>query len=114
MGVDDAQRKLVAQAIALDAEGRLDEAVALLAPLINVTGHDEDAGLPCLCKHCLSKAGKEAEAQGMKFHRSFAVTGKRVLHFWMLAEQAGERAGVRASVTAALAARLEAVRGGRR
>ena len=29
---------------ALDATGQRDEAVALLAPLVNVTGHDDDAG----------------------------------------------------------------------
>ena len=51
---------------ALDAAGKLSEAVAVLAPLINVTGHDEDVGLPCLCKRCVAQAPDTAEAEGMR------------------------------------------------
>ena len=91
---------------ALDAAGQRDEAIGILAPLVNLTGHDDDAGLPCLCKRCLPEAGMTAESAGMQFQRSFAVAGDRVLHFWMLAELAGERAGVRASVASALRLRL--------
>ena len=74
--------------------------------LVNVTGHDDDAGLPCLCKGCLAGAAQTAEASGMQFQRSFAVAGTRVLHFWMLAELAGDQQNVQASVAEALAARL--------
>ena len=74
--------------------------------LINVTGHDDDAGLPCLCKGCLPRAASTAEAAGMQFERTFAVAGTRVLHFWTLTELAAERRHVRASVAEALAARL--------
>ena len=88
----------------LDSQGKLDDAVMVLAPLVNVTGHDNDAGLPCLCKTCLPSAGKTATAGELAFVRSFAVAGRRVLHFWMLADQ--DRAAVRASVRDALAARL--------
>jgi hypothetical protein len=91
---------------ALDAAGKRSEAVELLAPLVNLTGHDDDVGLPCLCKQCLPQAAMTAESAGMQFQRSFAVAGDRVLHFWMLAELAGERAGVRASVASALEIRL--------
>jgi outer membrane protein TolC len=91
---------------ALDANGQHDEAAGLLAPLVNVTGHDDDAGLPCLCKACLPRAGTAAEANGMPFQRSFAVAGTRVLHFWMLDELARDRSRVRASVADALATRL--------
>lgn len=98
---------------ALDAAGQRAEATALLAPLINVTGHDDDAGLPCLCKACLPTAPDTAESAGMKFKRAFAVTGRRVLHFWNLAELEGERRNVRASVSRALAARLAPRRRGR-
>lgn len=91
---------------ALDEAGQHGEATGLLAPLVNVTGHDDDAGLPCLCKACLPRVGATAEASGMRFQRSFAVAGTRVLHFWMLAELAGDRRKVRASVGEALAARL--------
>lgn len=96
---------------ALDAAGKRAEATALLAPLINVTGHDDDAGLPCLCKVCLPTAPDVAESAGMKFRRAFAVTNRRVLHFWNLAELEGERRAVRSSVSRALATRLAAQKG---
>jgi len=126
MGADDEIRALLTQldakpddhelrrnaAVALDAAGKRDEALGVLAPFVNLTGHDDDAGLPCLCKACLPRAGATAESAGMQFQRSFAVVKNRVLHFWMLAELAGERAGVRDSVTTALQTRL-ARRGGR-
>ena len=90
---------------ALDAAGRREEAVPVLAPLVNLTGHDDDVGLPCLCKRCLPAAGWTAETAGMTFTRSFAVAGTRVLHFWQLAELEGERAADRRSVAAAMRAR---------
>jgi hypothetical protein len=93
---------------ALDDQGRHDEAVDALAPLVNLTGHDDDVGLPCLCKRCLPDAGTVASSHDMQFVRAFAVVGSRVLHFWMLAEQAQDRAKVRASVASALRARLAA------
>ena len=102
---DDADLRRRA-AEALDAQGKPDDATLVLAPLINLTGHDDDVGLPCLCKQCLPTAARTAEAGDMKFVRSFAVTGKRVLHFWQLADQ--HRGDVRSSVTAALVARLAA------
>jgi hypothetical protein len=90
---------------ALDAAGRRDEALPVLAPLVNLTGHDDDVGLPCLCKRCLPAASWSAEAAGMAFTRSFAVSGTRVLHFWQLTELEGERASVRASVETAMRTR---------
>jgi thioredoxin-like negative regulator of GroEL len=41
---------------ALDDGGRYQEAIAVLAPLVNLTGHDDDTELPCLCKRCLPAA----------------------------------------------------------
>ena len=93
---------------ALNAGGERDRAIEVLAPLINLTGHDDDAQLPCLCKRCLHTAGRTAEASGMQFVRSFAVSGKRVLHFWMLADQERDRTKVRASVASAMHDRLAA------
>jgi len=90
---------------ALDAAGRRGEAIALLAPMVNVTGHDDDAGLPCLCKLCFARSNETAEAAGMQFKRSFAVATTRVLHFWTPVEL--DRAPVRKSVAEALAARLK-------
>ena len=98
---------------ALDAEGQHDDAIELLAPLVNLTGHDDDAGLPCLCKKCLGAAPRTAEASGMTFHRAFVVVGKRVLHFWILDELKGDRDTIRASVAATLTARLAYVKANR-
>jgi len=99
---------------ALDAAGRRDEALPVLAPLVNLAGHDDDVGLPCLCKRCLPAAGATAESAGMAFTRSFAVSGTRVLHFWQLVEQEGERAAIRASVASAMRARAAAVKAQRK
>jgi hypothetical protein len=110
---DDAELRRRA-AEALDAAGRRDEAQALLAPLVNLVGHDDDDGLPCLCKRCLPTTGATAEAAGMSFTRSFAVSGTRVLHFWQLVELEGERAAVRSSVAAAMRARAAAMKEQRR
>ena len=96
---------------ALDELGRYEEVADVLAPLINLTGHDDDVELPCLCKRCLPVAGRAATAREMPFVRSFAVVGSRVLHFWMLAEQERDRTKVRASVASALRARLAASKG---
>lgn len=98
---------------ALDAAGRRDEALPVLAPLVNLTGHDDDDGLPCLCKRCLPAAGRTAEAGGMQFTRSFAVAGTRVLHFWQLTELEGERAAVRATVARAMHTRAAAMKAAR-
>jgi len=103
----DARRRA---AEALDADGKRVDALTVLAPLVNLTGHDDDAGLPCLCKRCLAAAPAAAESEGMKFTPSFAVVETRVLHFWMLAELEHERASVRESVTTALAKRLAFVK----
>lgn len=106
---DAALRSRAAEA--LDAAGRRAEALELLAPLINVTGHDDDAGLPCLCKLCLPRAAETTAAAGIEFRRSFAVAGTRVLHFWAPIELG--RAPVRRSVASALATRLQRKRGGK-
>lgn len=98
----------VRAAEALDAAGKLDDATMVLAPLVNVTGHEVDAGLPCLCKVCLPAAGTKASSGDFAFVRSFAVAKNRVLHFWQLAEQ--HRAEIRSSVTDALHARLTAAK----
>jgi hypothetical protein len=109
---DDVELRRAA-AEALDADGQHDDAASVLAPLVNLTGHDDDAQLPCLCKRCLPAAGRAAEASGMTFQRSFAIVGNRVLHFWMLDELAGDRENVRSSVAEALRARLAFVKANR-
>ena len=101
---DDADLRRRA-AEALDAQGRFDDAAAILTPFVNLSAHEADTGLPCLCKACLPTAGRTAEAGGMQFTRSFAVMKNRVLHFWQLADQT--RAAVRASVAESLAVRIK-------
>jgi len=100
---DDVELRVRA-AEALDAQGKPDDAVLVLRPLRNVTGHEADAGLPCLCTACQPAAPRTAEASGMQFVQSFAVAEHRVLHFWQLADQ--HRGAIRASVTAAMRVRL--------
>ena len=121
MGADDLESMLVRLASrpgdadlrlqtaeALDAQGKSDAVAAILATFVNLTGHDDDAGLPCLCKAFLPAAPLAAESNGFAWTRSFAVAGTRVLHFWQLADQ--HRGQVRASVTASLKKRLRKVR----
>lgn len=90
----------------LDQRGAGEEAMALLASLVNFTGHDESSALPCLCKTCLPKAGAVAESGGAKFLRSFAVHGSRVLYFWLIDELAEQRGEVKRAVGQALRGRL--------
>lgn len=90
----------------LDQRGSTEEALVLLAPLINFTGHEEGSRLPCLCKACLPSAAAITETGGVAFHRSFAVHGSRVLHFWLAEELLDDRAEVKRAVGDALRGRL--------
>lgn len=90
----------------LDRRGYLDEALAVVQALVNLTGHDDSGVLPCLCKTCIATAGRTAEASGLRFQRGFAIAGDRVLHYWLLDELVGERAEVRRSVSEAVRDKL--------
>lgn len=90
----------------LEQRGLFAEALAVLAPLVNFTGHEEASALPCLCKTCLGSAGVKAETSGMTFTRAFAVSGTRVLHFWLADELAAQRGEVRRAVGEALRGKL--------
>lgn len=90
----------------LEQRGLFAEALAVLAPLVNFTGHEEAPALPCLCKTCLASAGVKAETSGMTFTRAFAVSGTRVLHFWLADELAAQRGEVRRAVGEALRSKL--------
>jgi hypothetical protein len=103
----------------LEQRGASAEALAVLSPLVNFTGHEagDDAGgdaggksgakLPCLCKTCLPTAGAAAEVDGVTFTRAFVVSGSRVLHFWLIDELADQRAEVKRAVGEALRGRLQ-------
>jgi hypothetical protein len=54
----------------------------------------------------LPAAGAVAETGGVSFHRSFAVQGSRVLHFWLAEELLADRAEVKRAVGDALRGRL--------
>lgn len=90
----------------LEQRGLFAEALAVLASLVNFTGHEEAPALPCLCKTCLASAGVKAETSGMTFTRAFAVSGTRVLHFWLADELAAQRGEVRRAVGEALRSKL--------
>ena len=91
----------------LDLQGRSPDALALLEPFVNFTGHEEAGPLPCLCKTCITAAPLQAETAGVTFSRSFVVSGSRVLHFWLVDELAEKRTEVRRSVGEALKTRLK-------
>ena len=109
MGADE-NRALLGKLEAVEAGiapgGDRTEVDRLLAPFVNLTGHDDDTGLPCLCRDCLPRAGAVAETAATKFYRSFVIDGTRVLHFWLLAEQHGKRDSLRGEVRSALEQRL--------
>ncbi len=90
---------------ALTRAGRHAEAAGLLAEgLINLTAHDGPT-LPCLCRRCLQPGLGEAEAEGMKFVRRFALAKGRVLWYWAPIDLANDR-GLARSIAARLEQRL--------
>lgn len=91
----------------LDQRGQAAEALAVLAGFVNFTGHEDGAPLPCLCKACVAGVGLTAATDGVGFHRAFAVSGTRVLHYWLADELAPQKAEVRRSVAEALRTRLK-------
>lgn len=93
----------------LEQRGASQDALAVLSPLVNFTGHEEEGAgkLPCLCKTCLPSAGATAEIEGVTFVRAFVVSGSRVLHFWLVDELAEQRAEVKRAVGEALRGRLK-------
>lgn len=92
----------------LDQRGLYREALALTKPLVNFTGHEDGDALPCLCKACIDAAGEVVEARGLTFHRAFAISGDRVLHYWLVDELAEVRIDVRRSVGEVLRIKLHA------
>jgi len=74
--------------------------------LINLTAHDAESVLPCLCKLCLPKSPERAETGGMSFTRSRVETEGRALYYWMPDELQPQATAVSQSVLGALMARL--------
>ncbi len=73
---------------------------------INVTRHEPDSPLPCLCGHCLSGCSDRAAAGGMSFVRASTEAAGRRLFYWMPEELAPMTDAVNRSVRGALAAKL--------
>lgn len=99
---DEALRERAA--MALSERGRHREAVEVLGALTNLTAHDGPT-LPCLCRRCLDADRVEAEAEGIRFTRRFAVARGRVLYYWIPIEIAGSP-GLAQSVRKRLEGRL--------
>jgi len=77
---------------------------------INVTKHEPDSPLPCLCGHCLPGCSDRAAAGGMSFVRASSEAAGRRLYYWMPEELSPVADAVNRSVRGALAARMAARR----
>jgi hypothetical protein len=73
---------------------------------INLTAHDAESPLPCLCKRCLPRSPERAETGGMGFTRSKVETAGRALYYWMPDELLPQSSAVSQSVLGALMARI--------
>lgn len=96
---------LLLQASGASTDGAPVEAPAPAGP-INLTAHEKEPTLPCLCKRCLPQAPERAKAGGMDFTRSSVQTGDRILYYWMPDELLPQAPEVSKSVLGALIARL--------
>lgn len=76
--------------------------------LINLTAHDTQGPLPCLCRRCFPQSGERAQAGGMTFTRARVETDGRVLHYWLPDELKPNAERVAKSVHGALYTRLHA------
>jgi hypothetical protein len=85
--------------------GAATEAPAATGP-INLTAHDPDSRLPCLCKRCLPQAPERAKTGGMEFTRSKVETEGKVLYYWLPDELLPKALDVSKSVLAELLTRF--------
>jgi hypothetical protein len=76
------------------------------ASRINLTAHDAQGPLPCLCRRCLPRSGERAEAGGMSFLRTQVEAEGRTLFYWLPEELQPDTERVAESVQSVLAARL--------
>jgi hypothetical protein len=87
------------------AGGSTEAATEATPARINLTAHDPESPVPCLCKRCLPKAPEHAETQGMAFTRSHVEMDNKVLYYWLPDELAAQASTVSRSVLGALLAR---------
>jgi hypothetical protein len=81
------------------------EAPVAMGP-INLTAHDPESPLPCLCKRCLPKAPEHAKQGLMEFTRSKVEAEGKALYYWLPDELLPEAPEVSKSVLGALLARV--------
>lgn len=74
--------------------------------LINLTAHEANTPLPCLCKRCFPDSDTHAEAGGMRFTRAQVETEGRVLYYWLPEELGRHGKTVAQSVLGALNSHL--------
>lgn len=74
----------------------------------NLTSHEANPKLPCLCRRCLPKSPERGEAGGLAFVRSKVETDGKVLYYWMPEELSPDARVIAQSVRSVLAKRLGA------
>ncbi len=77
-----------------------------IAPPVNVTKHEEQTPLPCLCKACILESSDRQSVQGMDFIRTSTEVAGRVLYYWLPSEIEKDSTLVKKSVQSVLQARL--------
>ncbi len=73
----------------------------------NLTAHEPNPPLPCLCKACLAAAPLTATVEGLTFKRLEVRAASRVLHAWYAEELDDELPRLRASMERRLAKRYQ-------
>ncbi|MER2566726.1 MAG: hypothetical protein ABTQ32_38740, partial [Myxococcaceae bacterium] len=73
----------------------------------NLTAHEPDTALPCLCTKCIAAAPERATAKDMRFFRMSAEAHGRTLHFWVPDELAETKKAVQQSVAGAMRGKLK-------
>lgn len=74
---------------------------------VNVAKHEENTGLPCLCRGCLASAPETITHGGGTYLRARAEANERLLWFWVPSELQGEVAAAVQAVEQRLKARFK-------
>lgn len=73
----------------------------------NLTAHEKDSVLHCLCARCLDKAPETIEREGATYFRASVVAQGRILWFWVPGELKDDLATVAQAVQERLVERLK-------
>ena len=74
---------------------------------VNLTRHEDNAPLPCLCVRCLPAAPEVIEINGSPFFRAQTDLFERILWFWVPAELLSDLPSVTQSVQSRLRGRIK-------